>query len=67
VSTAVALPENRSEPLYPHGGIIASVNESIVSSAYVRIWLATFAIFLNFGLVLLAVPLYARDMAQSNR
>jgi len=56
VSTAVAIPENRSEPLYPHGGIIASVNESIVSSAYVRIWLAT-----------LAVPLYARDMAQSNR
>jgi MFS family permease len=38
------------------------VDEPILSSAYVRIWLATFAIFLNFGIVLLAVPLYARDM-----
>lgn len=38
------------------------MDESILSSAYVRIWLATFAIFLNFGIVLLAVPLYARDM-----
>ena len=35
--------------------------ERIVTGAYVRVWLATLAAFVAFGITLLAVPLYARD------
>jgi MFS family permease len=37
------------------------MGERIVTGAYVRVWLATLAAFVAFGITLLAVPLYARD------
>jgi MFS family permease len=37
------------------------VEPSLLTPAFVRIWIATFGAFASFGALLLALPLYARD------
>jgi len=35
--------------------------ERLLTSAFARVWVATFVVFASFGMVVLALPLYAKD------